>query len=407
MSKKHTFIIIFFIASVSICLNAEAIGRIIYIEGIVDIHRDGEIIELFDDDAGLEINEFDLIATAEDGIIEIELIKLANKGTIVKVDNNTAFYMDLGAAAGKKQTNIELLAGSIALKVKKLSSSEDLRVRSQGTVMGVRGTDFDVTISPDGSVLVTCEHGKVSCKDTSKNEIFAFPGSVVEKLANKKITSYNVDAGDEILFKQYWDKQRLEVFKSGAKTFIIGFVNQYQSNLPRFRNAYDSLIKKMPLLIKYGRPNGKNYSTGELMKVKIELSTDIMKMRTIFPFFEYYYFRLVSMKRFHDRGIGEGVIKRNYTTSQFFTEFRRDFIILRKKLAEVRYMFKLYMNISRKASGGLPENSLMDNVFSGGIFQFHFRFKRGFAGKCKSFILFNQHKPLELAYLHYMLLRMG
>ncbi len=347
---------------------AEPLGRIVYIEGIVDLQRDGEILELWDSDIGMEIYNYDLIETGYDGFIEIEIVSHRTRGSLIKVESDTAFYFDSAKMGGSSKTNVAMMSGSLSFKVQKLTGNEELNVRTESTVMGVRGTDFKVQRAPEGSVLVTCVEGKVACEDDRNMERYAMPGSVVEKRSGSTLSRVDIDVGDENLYGMYWTNKREEIFRSGADTFIKGYSAQYNNYLPRFLEAYDNLLAVKSVLETYGleENQGAMGFSSKMITVKAETSDEMIMMRSILPLFEHAFYAVQVLEKYHDQGIGRTMIEKNYSSDDFFSDFARRKLEIKNKLADVRYCIKLYINISRAATpGGQDSPSFFDDMMMG------------------------------------------
>ncbi len=365
--KKVIFPILMCFVSVLV-FAADPVGRIVYIEGIVDLQRDGEISELWDSDIGTEIYNYDLIETGKDGFVEIEMTGYNRRGSLIKVDSDTAFYFDSAEIGGDSRTNINMMSGSLSFKVQKLAGNEELNVRTESAVMGVRGTDFTVKRAPEGSILVTCVDGKVACEDDRNMERFAMPGSVVEKRSGSSLSRVDIDVGDENLYGTYWTSKREEIFRAGAETFIKGYSAQYSNYLPRFLEAYDNLLAVKSQLETYGRDgtSGGSGFSSTMITVKADTSDEMIMIRSILPLFEHAFYAVQVLEDYHSQGIGRTMIEPNYSSDDFFSDFARRKLEIKNKLADVRYCIKLYMNISRAANpGGLDSPSFFDDMMTG------------------------------------------
>ncbi len=361
------FIIVLFALVVSALPAQEGVGRIVYLEGLVDVHREGELIELFDSDIGMELFNYDLIETGDDGIVEIEIINLGTGGSTVVVRENTAFYFDTSNLGGYSQNNLSMLSGSLHMKVQKLTGREEVTVRTESAVMGVRGTDFTVTEAPETSILVTCTEGAVQCTDDKNNSLTAGEGRIVEKRPDEPVREVAVDPGDEDLYRRYWLNQREEVFKAGAVTFVRGYSNRYRQMLPMFEDAYRDLYNVRDILETHGHieASGAMGATGTMVQIKGEVSDEIFAMRSVFPVFEEIFYTVQLLERYHARGIGVCDIEKRYTSADFFEEFAAEKEILKKKMSYVRYLFRLYTNISNAAGGGFEGGpSFMDSIMN-------------------------------------------
>ncbi|MBI9107634.1 MAG: FecR domain-containing protein [Spirochaetales bacterium] len=368
--KKLIFpavVAVLFFVSVS-AFALEAIGRIVYLEGVVDLQRDGDILELWDSDIGLEIYNYDLIETGYDGFVEIELTGQRSRGTKVKVENQTAFYFDAARIAGDSKTNVMMMSGALSFKVQRLTGNEELNVKTESTVMGVRGTDFRVQRAPEGSVLVTCVEGKVACEDDRKMERFAMPGSIVEKKSGSILSRVEIDVGDENLYGMYWTGKREEIFRAGAETFVKGYAVQYVNYLPRFLEAFENLSLIADVLETYGREDSVSAGfSSRMITVKAETTDELIMMRSILPLFEHAFYAVQVLEEYHAQGIGLTRINPGLTSDDFFTDFAQNKNDIKNKLADVRHYIKLYVNISRAATPGSQDQpSFFDDVIMSG-----------------------------------------
>jgi len=353
-----------FLLSAGIAAAETPVGRIAYLEGIVDVHRDGEIIELFDSDVGMELLNQDLIETGGDGVLTVEITAFRNSGTTITVSENTAFYFDVTRSmGGDVKTEMPMLAGSLAFKVQKLSGSEELNVRTSTAVMGVRGTEFEVVSAPEGSVLVVCVEGRVACQDDQRGQQTAQAGRVVEKRSGENIRRIDVDPGDERLYRDFWEGQREQVFKAGAATFIKAYSQQYQTLLPQFSEAYQKVLSHRDTLLRYGRTLPAAGVNADLMMIYNELSRDLIPSRGIFVMFEQVFYSVKVLQRYHSQGIGQTRINPSLTSQEFFNNFNSYQSVLTDQLANMHYFYKLFANIAGSAS---PAGEILGDVFSSG-----------------------------------------
>jgi len=358
--KISLFFVILFLLTSNLFAKSVT-GIISYIEGYVDVYRDGKLLDWELMDIGSVVEEFDLIETGDDGIVEIDLDLPSGTRTSLSVKPNTTFYFDMEKKSGKNQTSLQMLGGSISFKVQKLTGNDTLNVKTESAVMGVRGTEFDVITSTEGGVLVLCNKGAVSCKDDQGREVYSKPGSVVDKVPEERIKAQAVNVDDLGLYRTYWVSTRDKVFKNGATVFIRGYANQFLLFEPKFEDAFTELLKVKPTLEKYGK-DVETGNMGSLVKAKTEVSPGIVKMRSILPMFEMVFYRLKELEKYHSEGIGVGPISDSLSSTDFFNKYGAVKDNLSREMAEVRYLFKLYNNI-HKASGGGP--SILDTPFGG------------------------------------------
>lgn len=337
--------------------EAQALGMMVYLDGIVDVHRDGEIMDWREVDIGLEIENYDLVETGDASMADVELTTPSSRGVTIHINENTAFYFDSGEVDQKQQTRFEMLAGSLSLKVKRLTGTGEVIVKTPTVTLGVRGTEFDITAAPEGSFLVTCVEGVVSCRDDSDTEQLAQPGRVVEKTdSDFRGVAVPVDELDE--YRTNWMKEKEEIFKAGAHVFIRFYAQQYKKWLPEFLDAFSKLNEHNEIFGTWieRRDTGAETPMAAAVNERREVSSAVFGMRSIFPYFEQIFFRLKVLQRFHAQGIGVTDITRRETSESFFAEFEELRRPLVNAMARVRFYFKLYA-----LNAGNP---LLDEIFS-------------------------------------------
>jgi outer membrane protein assembly factor BamB len=81
---------------------------------------------------------------------------------VVSIRENTQVTIDsLTLHESGSQVKLGLKTGTVLSKVKKLTGGEAFAVRTQTAVGGVRGTEFGVTVTPQGGTLVSVKDGTV------------------------------------------------------------------------------------------------------------------------------------------------------------------------------------------------------------------------------------------------------
>jgi len=329
------------------------IGAIAYMEEGVEIDRNRETIPAWDVFIGMGVENYDLMRTDGTGYAEVELDSPRSAPSIVKISPNTSFYFEMNKIGRDDTTTIGLITGSLSVKVAKLSGRQSVEVATESALMGVRGTDFDVTLSPGGDILVTAEEGRVSCIDDSGEELFAEPGRVVEKRPGELFREVPVAVSDLETFQREWYADRLEVFKANALGAIKFYAGRYMRLKSRFDSAYGDLQGNTQILRKWyeedrhGRMGGRM----ESMREKKELIGELLELRKILYMFERVYFRLIELEGYYREGYGRGQIEQGLSSAAFFNRFNREKRELGEKMAELRYITKLY---AKRNNGNFP-----------------------------------------------------
>jgi hypothetical protein len=83
--------------------------------------------------------------------------------TTVRIEERTEFTLSEAVLdSGRNQVGIGLAAGRIRCKVARLTGNERFRVRTPTAVVGVRGTEFGVTVSAAGGTVLSVQRGAVA-----------------------------------------------------------------------------------------------------------------------------------------------------------------------------------------------------------------------------------------------------
>jgi hypothetical protein len=330
------------------------IGEINFISGGVEIVRDEEVLTEEDLFIGDEIENYDQIQTGSDGQLIIDLTSTRSADTEIHVSPNTLFVIDLNKVERKQTTTLNLITGSLGLKVQKLGGNQGFHVKTEKTAMGVRGTEFSVETSPAADVLVTCSEGSVVCRDEETGgEAEAMPGSVVEKRMDADIRSIPVAVSDLESYRRDWFAERIRAFKPNALRVIKFYARRYDELYNRFNAEYEALMMEMAILKKWIQEDreGRMGSKIQIMKEKKQIVGYIFRIREVFFIFERVYHRLLELYSYFQQGYGIGEIRPGLTTAEFYRRFMAQSKDLAQKARKVRYIMKLY---AKRNEGNLP-----------------------------------------------------
>lgn len=194
-----------------VALFSRTIGTIEYLEGRVEIIRDGRPLRRLD--MGVPIENLDQISTSADSLITISFLPDTEITGTITVGEKSLTVIRLDRLAGNAANELYLMGGSVAVKVKRLGGADSsFRVRTPSSVLGVRGTEF-VAAAFFGNSLVACREGEVYCQASastgfwgdSSNGVSAVPGRVVEIPETGSIKTGAFPDGD---FYETWESMR-------------------------------------------------------------------------------------------------------------------------------------------------------------------------------------------------------
>jgi uncharacterized protein YdbL (DUF1318 family) len=150
-------------------LNKADIGHIKSFQGKITITRDGnkKTISL----TGAEPVLFrDLDETDFGARLELQL----DYGSILSIGEDTALKIDemvYDPNTNRRSVSLRLTVGTIRVKVSKnKASGSRFRVITPTTVLGVRGTEFTVSVEEQGKTRVTTLEGAVAVRPVAENE---------------------------------------------------------------------------------------------------------------------------------------------------------------------------------------------------------------------------------------------
>lgn len=344
---------------------AAPFGSIDYIEGSASVTRNGKAQAA--PDIGAPLYPGDLLNTQADGLVVISLDKSTGMKGSLTVRANTALYLRLEIVKGEKQTTLDLLSGSVASKVKKLSGHPSMRVTTESTVAGVRGTEFEVSTSVNEAVLVTCSDGAVSCSDGDDS----FPvqaGKALEKRPGEKLAYLPVGASSIQDFREKWVTGEIEAFRADPIRALASYEKRYSDLASRFQTAYEP-FQRSAVLKKWLDEDRRGIVPRPLdpavMREKREIASDLLAIRKILFTYERVYYRLLEVESLvADTPLEGRELRPGYTAGEFLRRFRAERDGLARRVALFRFAEKLYAQRSDSDSGLYGDDGIFDSGFA-------------------------------------------
>jgi hypothetical protein len=345
----------FLLASPTILWAQDKIGEAVYLEGDVSLVRNGASLDPSAITIGISIDNYDFMKTGDDGNAQIKVSSPRVSSSTVTVSPDTQFTFELSALDSRQQSSFNLINGSLALKVSALSKAQDLDVQTESTAMGVRGTEFAVSTSVSGDVLVTCSTGEVVCTAENGTEYRAVPGTVIENRAEGTFRQIPVSASDLEGFRRSWAAERMEAAKKNALSLIQDNARRYQELRASYDRDYAALMRQRSVISKWSAEDnqGGTGSPAEVEREKGSIAATMARLRRTQFMLERSYYRLLRLKSFHDQGYGHGTISGSLSTEQFFNQLQREGRDVEGHMATVRNVTRLY---ARRNNGVDPTN---------------------------------------------------
>ncbi|MCX7025181.1 MAG: FecR domain-containing protein [Spirochaetes bacterium] len=366
MNKRMTIGMILLLSAFPLFAADVPFGTVDYVEGDVTITRSGKTMNDLNIGDSIAVN--DMIKTGNDGALIIALDKRTGmRGTLV-VKAKSVAYIRLTEDATSPKTTIDLVAGSVASKVAKLSGSPSMQVQTASAVMGVRGTEYGVAASVNGSIMAWCAEGMVECSDGT-DTVPLPPGKAVEKQPSERLRLMPVAVSTPEEFEKQWIAEEIQAFRSGGVRLVQDYEKRYIDLYAQFNKQFDALQKSSVLgkwLSEDKEGRKINPNDPATMRDKKDMIGPIMDLRKNLFIFERIYYRLEEID-----GIVTGTpieraeLRPGIKVSDFFKRFRADRDALARKVALFRYAEKLY-ELRNQGGAGLPgSGGLSDDDFFG------------------------------------------
>jgi len=142
---------------------------ITHIAGPVYIIRGDETLPA---SPGEELQPGDVVKVTDGAVAQVQL---ADRGSALLGSDTLVRFMKLTGADSKLDLRTEILTGSLSYRVEKLDDSESIIIEVDGTEYEVRGTEFIIEKTSEGSLLIVGE-GKVKVSgNVIDGEVFVGP----------------------------------------------------------------------------------------------------------------------------------------------------------------------------------------------------------------------------------------
>ena len=315
------------------------------------MERDGAPVDSVE--IGQDLQNFDVVKTGSDGLAELDIAAGQSPHMTVKISSDTQFSLELSTLDGKQQTTIGIMGGSIALKVAKLGAAQQVTVKTDSAAMGVRGTDFTVSSPPTGDVLITCDEGEVVCTDDAGKELHAIPGTVVEKRPSELFRTVPVAATDLDAYRTQWGAERTQFLQANALRIIQMNVRLYERLTRELDASTAELLRSQAIIRKWADEDrqGRMGERRQLVRERRAIGGLLVRLRRTQFQLERVAFRIARLQAVHARGFGVGTLDGGVTTAQFFARFQSERRDVEGKLAQARFVTKMYV---RRNEGRLP-----------------------------------------------------
>ena len=190
----------------------------------------------------MSLNQGDTVYTGTSSSVTLNL---SNGDADVTLGENAEINVsDLNTSDGNKKSKLKIWAGSMWVKVKSLAGSDDeFEVETPTAVMGVRGTQFFVTVNPKtGAIKMAVGAGKVSASTVINGADSTQKSSITYLYPTQQISLDSRDETDDLSLKV--DFLELDDFIKDASPEIIKEIILNKAEIDKENDAFIAKKKK-------------------------------------------------------------------------------------------------------------------------------------------------------------------
>ena len=363
MKRLHASLLILLSLILTAPLVADVTAVIVDLDGDVQVSRRGNFLDESEIDYGTELFTHDILHTGPDGYVELEVETPVSPELTIKVTEGTTLYIEHSLTRQKQKTTLTLHRGAVQTRAATLIQGGEFNVKTDSSVMGIRGTTFTVNTAPDTALMVSCRDGKVVCT-TDGEDAFIQPGKIYETSASGQFAIKALEAEEIDNYTRSWNEERMEALMINGAMSLEHYANLYLQTAPGFLESFTELDSKQDIFGKWEQiiDKGQTMSMGEATKDKIALSNGIIRLRSRLPIMEHVFYTLYDLTDIMKNSPGqmEQLSKTAGRTLQIYDKRQKEFI---EKLTLARYYFKIFLEIDKQSSGHnlMPSSDLMDD----------------------------------------------
>lgn len=190
----------------------------------------------------MSLNQGDTVYTGASSSVTLNL---SNGDADITLGENAEINVsDLNTSDGNKKSKLKVWAGSMWVKVKSLAGSDDeFEVETPTAVMGVRGTQFFVTVDPKtGVIKMAVGAGKVSASTVKNGTDSTQKSSITYLYPTQQISLDSRDETDDLSLKV--DFLDLDDFIKDASPEIIREIILNKAEIDKENDAFIAKKKK-------------------------------------------------------------------------------------------------------------------------------------------------------------------
>jgi|GEM_PF-5588256 hypothetical protein len=287
------------VAGVSFASAPDVVARLDNYDGTVTVVRAGAPVKASLVDTGFAFENNDEIKVSNDGSADISVDTKTGIKANLHLKASTTVLLDLSSLATQGQKGaLDLLSGSLSLKVQKMVGANGLEVHTETANMGVRGTVFNVDTEVDGSTLLTTDEGRVELTPEQGPHHFSVPGVAVRGDGDETSHWTEAQVSDSKAFIESWHTERFKYFEAHKEAVAGRIADRYERLSARFDAAYARLEQNKDLWDRWSAEENSGKRSPGLTDVRLRnrLQANLAALRVVSWSLERMHRRLGAME---------------------------------------------------------------------------------------------------------------
>ena len=323
------------------------LGSIDYIRGNLALVRNGEAQA--DPGPGDPVYSGDLLRTDRSSTASIAMDPSSGFSGSFIISPGSVLYLDRAMAQDQPKTKLNLMAGSVSAKISKIAGSPGLDVATGSSDFGVRGTEFQVALSLNATLLALCIEGKVAVK--GGGSVSALPaGQAVRQDSDGVFSSIGVDPSSIRDLRDRWMEGEGAAFRNAplkALSIFEGIYSEHDKEIidESRKLALDPIFRKWLQQHRLGVvPDAMN---PQVLREKKDIAPKLISLAKRLAIFERVYWRLGAMVDIVRNGdFSRREIRKGLLVSQFVAIYDKEGPELEKAIFLYRAALGLYLERS-------------------------------------------------------------
>jgi len=264
--------------------SPDVIAKLDNFDGTLTVIRSGAPLKASEVDAGFAFENNDEIKVSSDGSADISIDTKTGIRANLHLKASTTVLLDLSSLAKKSQTGtLDLLSGSVALKVQKMVGANALEVRTETANMGVRGTVFNVDTELDGSTLLTTDEGRVELSPEQGPHHFSVPGLAIRGDGDETSHWTETKVTDSTAYIEGWHRERLKYFEEHKEVVVGRIADRYEHLSVQFDREYGRLEQDRELWNRWSAEESSGTRSPSLADAKLRnrIEANLVSLRQV------------------------------------------------------------------------------------------------------------------------------